>query len=47
VLAAYGGASMNDLVAAVSQHRHPDGGTGFIRYCLKQGWLKEDGPSHH
>jgi hypothetical protein len=40
VVAAYGSASQEDLAAAVSQHRHPDGGLAFVKYCIRQGWLK-------
>lgn len=42
MLAAYGGASYDDLVAAVRQHDHPDGGKGFINYCIRQGWLRPE-----
>jgi hypothetical protein len=41
IMAAYGGASQDDLAAAVSQHRHPEGGLAFVKYCVRQGWLKE------
>ncbi len=41
VMAAYGSASQEDLAAAVSQHRHPDGGLAFLKYCIRQGWLKQ------
>ena len=41
ILNAYGGAYYDDLVAAVSQHRHPSGGKGFVDYCISNGWLIE------
>ena len=41
IMAAYGGATQEDLAAAVSQHRYPEGGLAFVKYCLRQGWLKE------
>jgi hypothetical protein len=41
IMAAYGGASIGDLAAAVSQHRHRDGGRAFVEYCISRGWLKE------
>lgn len=41
IMAAYGGASTDDLAAAVSQHRHQDGGLAFVEYCISRGWLKE------
>lgn len=41
ILNAYGGACYDDLVAAVSQHRHPSGGKGFVDYCISNGWLIE------
>jgi len=39
IMNAYGGASINDLAAAVSQHRHPQGGRAFVNYCIRNGWL--------
>ena len=36
---AYGSADFEDLVSAVSQHNHPNGGRGFILYCIRNGWL--------
>lgn len=42
IMSAYGGAAQTDLEAAVRQHRHEYGGTGFIQYCLRQGWLVRD-----
>ena len=42
IMAAYGGASISDLAAAVSQHRHEGGGGAFIEYCIHRGWLKEE-----
>jgi hypothetical protein len=39
ILTAYGAAGYSDLVAAVSQHRHPSGGKGFVDYCIRSGWL--------
>lgn len=41
VMAAYGSATQDDLAAAVSQHRHPEGGLAFVKYCVRQGWLKQ------
>ena len=41
IMTAYGGATQDDLAAAVSQHRHPAGGLAFVRFCVRQGWLKE------
>jgi hypothetical protein len=41
IMAAYGSATLEDLAAAVSQHRHPAGGLAFVKYCVRQGWLKE------
>lgn len=41
IMQAYGGARLEDLAAAVSQHRHVDGGSGFVKYCVRQGWLNE------
>ena len=41
ILDAYGGAYYDDLVAAISQHRHPGGGKGFVDYCISNGWLIE------
>jgi hypothetical protein len=40
MLAAYGGAGYEELVAAVRQHDHPSGGKGFIDYCVRNGWLQ-------
>ena len=28
------------LVMICSKHDHPSGGDGFVRYCIKNGWLK-------
>jgi len=39
ILKAYGGANLDDLAAAVSQHKHPGGGRGFVDYCIRNGWL--------
>lgn len=41
VMTAYGSASQDDLAAAVSQHKHPEGGLAFVKYCIRQGWLKQ------
>ena len=41
IMAAYGSATQEDLAAAVSQHRHPAGGLAFVKYCVRQGWLRE------
>lgn len=40
ILTAYGGATYDDLVAAVRQHDHPEGGKGFVDYCIRHSWLK-------
>lgn len=40
MLAAYGGATYDDLVAAVRQHDHHDGGKGFVDYCISRNWLQ-------
>lgn len=40
MLTAYGGAPYDDLVAAVRQHDHPEGGKGFVEYCIRSGWLR-------
>lgn len=40
MLEAYGGVEYEQLVAAVHQHDHPDGGKAFVDYCLRQGWLQ-------
>lgn len=40
MLAAYGGADYEELVAAVRQHKHHDGGRAFIDYCIRNGWLQ-------
>lgn len=42
IINAYGGAPLNDLAAAVSQHRHPGGGRAFVKYCIREGWLVEE-----
>jgi len=28
-----------DLVIRCSTHDHPSGGEGFIKYCIRNGWL--------
>lgn len=40
VLAAYGGAEYEQLVAAVTQHDHPAGGKAFVDYCIRNDWLR-------
>jgi hypothetical protein len=40
MLSAYGGADYEELVAAVRQHDHPEGGKGFVDYCIRNGWLQ-------
>lgn len=40
MLTAYGGATYDDFVAAVRQHDHPEGGRGFVDYCIRNGWLQ-------
>lgn len=40
VLSSYGGAEYEELVSAVRQHDHPDGGKAFIDYCVRNGWLR-------
>lgn len=42
ILQAYGGASYEDLCAAVSQHGHGSG-KGFVDYCISNGWLNSEG----
>ncbi len=34
-----GDAIFLDLVIRCSTHDHPSGGEGFIKYCIKNGWL--------
>lgn len=41
IMSAYGAADYDDLIAAVRQHEHPEGGKGFVDYCLRNGWLIE------
>jgi hypothetical protein len=41
ILDAYGTASFEILEAATRQHDHPLKGDGFIKYCIKSGWLVE------
>ena len=38
-LAKHGDAIFLDLVIRCSTHDHPSGGEGFIKYCIKNGWL--------
>jgi hypothetical protein len=40
LLSAYGGAEYEQLVVAVRQHDHPEGGKGFVDYCIRNGWLR-------
>lgn len=40
MLAAYGSADYDELVAAVRQHDRPGGGKGFVDYCIDHGWLQ-------
>lgn len=40
MLEAYGGAEYEDLVVAVSQHDHAEGGKAFVDYCIRNGWLR-------
>ncbi len=28
-----------DLVIRCSTHDHPSGGEGFVKYCIRNGWL--------
>jgi len=35
----HGDAIFLDLVIRCSTHDHPSGGEGFIKYCIKNGWL--------
>ena len=34
-----GDAIFLDLVIRCSTHNHPAGGEGFVKYCIKNGWL--------
>ena len=34
-----GDALFIDLVIRCSTHDHPSGGEGFIKYCIRNGWL--------
>lgn len=36
-----GCATIDELVELCSRHDHPDGGKGFVRYCIRNGWLIE------
>lgn len=40
MLDAYGGAEYEELVAAVRQHDHPEGGKAYVDYCIRSGWLR-------
>jgi hypothetical protein len=40
-LSKHGDAIFLDLVIRCSTHDHPSGGEGFIKYCIKNGWLVE------
>ena len=35
----HGDAIFLDLVIRCSTHDHPSGGEGFIKYCIRNGWL--------
>ncbi len=35
----HGDAILLDLVIRCSTHDHPSGGEGFIKYCIRNGWL--------
>jgi hypothetical protein len=34
-----GDAIFLDLVIRCSTHDHPSGGEGFVKYCIRNGWL--------
>jgi len=40
MLGAYGGAQYEELIAAVRQHDHPNGGKAFVDLCIGEGWLE-------
>ncbi len=35
----HGDAIFLDLVIRCSTHDHPSGGEGFVKYCIRNGWL--------
>ncbi len=35
----HGDAILLDLVIRCSTHDHPAGGEGFVKYCIRNGWL--------
>ncbi len=35
----HGDAIFLDLVIRCSTHDHPSGGEGFVKYCMRNGWL--------
>jgi hypothetical protein len=35
----FGSATFDDLVEICRNHRHKEGGKGFIRHCIDSGWL--------
>jgi len=35
----HGDAIFLDLVIRCSTHDHPAGGEGFVKYCIRNGWL--------
>ncbi len=35
----HGDAILLDLVIRCSTHDHPSGGEGFVKYCIRNGWL--------
>ncbi len=35
----HGDAIFFDIVIRCSTHDHPSGGEGFVKYCIKNGWL--------
>ena len=38
-------AEFDDLVRWCESHDHPGGGAGFVRYCIKNGWLVKSNAS--
>ena len=38
-LSKHGDAIFFDLVIRCSTHDHPAGGEGFVKYCIRNGWL--------
>jgi len=40
MLSAYGGVEYEELISAVRQHDHPEGGKAYIDLCIRSGWLR-------